>query len=401
MQSKYNEYYGKLLAFIRNNTINIKYIDTSIGKGVFAKRDIAKGETILIEESPLVSQVIYPFNELFTNKLEPEIIACAYCHCYLDCVKPLVAKPVDPSFIQKRALNFDEETKVPEKAMTIIPCPTCSAENTLHNSCASSTHWNMAFGHYIPYTKLHTKLNYKELYCSENCKTKAWFAYHKLLCPGVIKDEQKYDALMALLVCYRENKLPALLILKILAYIELETTRTMDYETELPFEMFSSSIEDCFHKILYRLVDPVGEDATDEEAHMMENTYKLLYTFSKKIFPKTTWEFFKKILAILLLNSQSCKVIIPGMKANINVLGLYIIESCFNHCCDPNAEHADEQKSNHKVIIKAKKSIKKGEEIYINYIHPTDFKYRKTILKRRYNFYCQCNYCINEEEDWG
>jgi len=131
-------------------------------------------------------------------------MSCSLCNRYLDCVIPVVAKPVDPLFIQTHGLDFNEESK-PEKASTIIPCPHCSKEDTLHKCSASHVHWNMIFSQYFPLNKLHRKLTYKELYCSEECKRKAWRTYHELLCPGLIQDEQKYDALMALLVAYREN----------------------------------------------------------------------------------------------------------------------------------------------------------------------------------------------------
>lgn len=72
--------------------------------------------------------------------------------------------------------------------------------------------------------------------------------------------------------------------------------------------------------------------------------------------------------------------------------------SLLNHSCDFNMYH---YMSGNKIALNAVKMIKKGEQLSIDYgadfqLKPT--QERRSFLKARYNFVCNCVACIN---DWN
>ena len=50
--------------------------------------------------------------------------------------------------------------------------------------------------------------------------------------------------------------------------------------------------------------------------------------------------------------------------------GLFVIHNCMNHSCDPNAVSLSQEKWG-RLTVRARKEIKKGEEIRISYIDET------------------------------
>jgi SET domain-containing protein len=81
--------------------------------------------------------------------------------------------------------------------------------------------------------------------------------------------------------------------------------------------------------------------------------------------------------------------------------GIFLIHSCLNHSCKPNAEVvgglADTNDTQIKVV--ALRNIKKGEEITISYIeqpNKKDVAERRKELKGTYLFQCNCEKCLNE-----
>ncbi|EFA81042.1 hypothetical protein PPL_05877 [Heterostelium album PN500] len=78
-------------------------------------------------------------------------------------------------------------------------------------------------------------------------------------------------------------------------------------------------------------------------------------------------------------------------------IGLYPIFSCMNHSCQPNVEICNERTDGvtfNKVVFRAKKNIKAGQELLNNYCDVTlPTKERQSQLKSQYDFICKCNKC--------
>lgn len=73
--------------------------------------------------------------------------------------------------------------------------------------------------------------------------------------------------------------------------------------------------------------------------------------------------------------------------------GMYQITSFANHSCVPNATYVTNgPKYGDKLILKAKKEIKKGDQIFISYIGDHKYEDRKRKLLQ-YGFDCKCMAC--------
>ena len=80
-------------------------------------------------------------------------------------------------------------------------------------------------------------------------------------------------------------------------------------------------------------------------------------------------------------------------------LGFYLIESGYEHSCDPNAcvIYKDSKQE-----IRAVKNISPGEKVTINYLGPLRPRDdRQKELKRRYYFTCSCTRCLDDDIDKG
>ncbi|XP_060601821.1 uncharacterized protein LOC132755020 isoform X1 [Ruditapes philippinarum] len=76
--------------------------------------------------------------------------------------------------------------------------------------------------------------------------------------------------------------------------------------------------------------------------------------------------------------------------------GMFPLHACLNHSCDNNVEVLDGVPG---VLVRAKKSIQAGEELYTTYINTKMPKReRRAWLFRGYNFWCQCTRCKFEGE---
>jgi hypothetical protein len=78
---------------------------------------------------------------------------------------------------------------------------------------------------------------------------------------------------------------------------------------------------------------------------------------------------------------------------------LFVVHSCLNHSCRPNAQVVGGLKDclDARIKVEAIRPIVKGEEVTISYIDtrlPTEER-RKT-LKACYGFECRCQRCIEE-----
>lgn len=108
------------------------------------------------------------------------------------------------------------------------------------------------------------------------------------------------------------------------------------------------------------------------------------------------------ILGQLTLNSQAVVNHDAASRALVPLLGgaLFTLQSNFNHSCCPNAEVSN--RSNHEILLTAKRAIRAGDEVTISYISDLsrlveDATQRREKLKT-YFFFCHCTRCKAEDE---
>ncbi|KAF8819041.1 putative histone lysine methyltransferase, SET [Cardiosporidium cionae] len=105
------------------------------------------------------------------------------------------------------------------------------------------------------------------------------------------------------------------------------------------------------------------------------------------------------IMEKLILNCQSLNIWGAAHNGELTVLraaGVYVLQSCFNHSCDPNCTISCMWDST--ITITTLRPIAEGEELTIAYI-PTELSLaeRKNLLLN-YLFYCSCSKCLYEEK---
>lgn len=76
--------------------------------------------------------------------------------------------------------------------------------------------------------------------------------------------------------------------------------------------------------------------------------------------------------------------------------GIFIVQSMYNHSCDPNISL---RYFGRRMVTFAIKNIKKGEELFLSYgptVQLMDVMRRQNCLKKSYDFYCGCDACEKE-----
>ncbi|KAK3076195.1 hypothetical protein LTS18_013655, partial [Coniosporium uncinatum] len=71
--------------------------------------------------------------------------------------------------------------------------------------------------------------------------------------------------------------------------------------------------------------------------------------------------------------------------------------SLFNHSCEPNAHWSDISSSS-KLIVKAKRNIAQGEELFVSYddLQDCPLEERQSILNHWFSCACHCTRCERE-----
>lgn len=84
-----------------------------------------------------------------------------------------------------------------------------------------------------------------------------------------------------------------------------------------------------------------------------------------------------------------------------NFCGIFSLHACLNHSCMNNVEVCDSYYNDRGgVLVRAKRDITKGEELYTTYIDTSmPRKLRRAWLYKSFNFWCHCPRCVFEGDD--
>ncbi|OII74658.1 SET domain-containing protein [Cryptosporidium ubiquitum] len=155
-------------------------------------------------------------------------------------------------------------------------------------------------------------------------------------------------------------------------------------------EIDFNSLINCIHSVLF---DPMKDSFSDS-------------FIIDSLLSKTTIE---QLVGQLTLNSQGLNVwgihsssekfdVLLDCKPTIGIIKggcICVIQSCFNHSCDPNCYvHTLDDST---IYVTANKDILKGEELTISYIDNTLPLVDRRILIKNYHFTCNCVLCKKEE----
>uniref|UniRef100_A0A8B9I959 Protein-lysine N-trimethyltransferase SMYD5 n=1 Tax=Anser brachyrhynchus TaxID=132585 RepID=A0A8B9I959_9AVES len=327
-----------------------RFISSAKGKGLFATRSIRKGETVFVERPVVASQFLW--NALYNYR------ACDHC---------------------LRALETAEENaqRLLGKSSLVLPHPEqCSIRKDLHQQCPRC----------------------QVTYCSAECRQAALEQYHQVLCLGPSRDDPTHP-LNKLQEAWRNMHYPPetssiMLMARMVATVK-------QGQLELLRLLFTEALYD---EHLSRWFTPEG----------FRSLFALVGTNGQGIGTSSLsqWVHACDALDLPVLQREELDAFIDqlykdiekesGEFLNCEGSGLYVLQSCCNHSCIPNAETSFPD-NNFLLHLTALEDIEAGEEICISYLdccqRERSRHSRNKILRENYLFACSCPKCLAQADD--
>lgn len=213
------------------------------------------------------------------------------------------------------------------------------------------------------------------VYCSRECQTIDWKIQHKSLCKYmknyIIAPVEGYGIGM---LARRDLKLGECII------------------AEKPcFTLGSNYVSQAIFKdTLKKVEDNLIESLDESIKNLTDNQRKTFFSLHDK---NETLTEGKTPIGIFQTNGLEV-----GDDPSSRAIGVFLILSRVNHSCVPNANRAwnDDLKV---TTLYAARDIKKGEQIFISYIHSGSRAERQEYLEKCFNFTCKCKACSLEGEE--
>ncbi|CAH2003454.1 unnamed protein product [Acanthoscelides obtectus] len=371
---------------IDDSKVEVRIVDESKGKGLYAKEKITK-DSVILEEDPLVS-CQFSWNAAYGYK------ACD------NCLRPLETALENA---QRLTAGQVEEMPYPECCTTdkskIVSCPDCGVE-----------------------------------YCSEICQTEALNQHHRVLCLQTTERNVDIHPLLKLEETWKQMHYPpetssVLLIVRLLARILQAPDRSAAIQQMLSFCHRSvNEDKDLAHKFL-------GSEFAQHISILHDLLVKAVPNEGIEQF--LTLEGFQSLLALIGTNGQGVgtsaisqwvknvtEMELPEMERkgidkfidwlydqmeenvgqflNNEGVALYTLQSACNHSCIPNAEPSFLH-NNHRLSLIAVRDILEGEEILISYLDECTLTRsrhsRQKELTKNYLFQCKCPKCSEQAGD--
>ncbi|XP_032094190.1 SET and MYND domain-containing protein 5 [Thamnophis elegans] len=364
--------------------LELRLTGSAKGKGLFATRNIKKGDTIFVEKPVVSAQFLW--NALYKYR------ACDHCLRALEIAEENA----------QRLLGRFQPLPHPEK---------CSIRKELHQGCP----------------------NCQVTYCSSECRQAAWDQYHQVLCLGPSKQDPDHP-LNKLQEAWRNiHYPPETSSIMLMARMVATVKQTKDKERWIKlFSQFCNKTANEEEEIIHKLLG-------DKFKGQLE-VLRMLFTEALYDDHLSKWfspEGFRSLFALVGTNGQgigtsslsqwvrACDALeLPpqereqldafidqlykdieketGDFLNCEGSGLYVLQSCCNHSCLPNAE-ASFPDNNFVLHLTAVEDIHQGEEICISYLdccqRERSRHSRCKILQENYLFICSCPKCLAQAED--
>lgn len=380
-----------------NLPVEVRWIDARKGRGLFAKRRLRMFQPIF-SETPLVS----------LRKLLPEAPdACARCMRTF-ASKQAVAKT---RFAPTWNRVYPPDGKVPSH----VWCKSCELRKDEMLEM-DPTKVRDAFLRGNPF--------FLERYCSEECRDAAALEYHLPLCGAdFVSDESRVHPMHHLYnLCKETGSTRPLLVARMFAMVcQRVVVRNMTPEEAMQdFRNFATE------------ADPSPAD--DMAVFLLKNIF-IAFPFMDTLINLTTYRRFE---TAILRNAQTVTPVsdvhmwferalqseeeeksgallkelgftpdsLKAYMATPEMLGLSKVEgfamlpvgNCMNHSCNPNVI-ASSSHNDHTATFVALHQIEEGEELFISYVDDNlEWEERQRLLKRFYNFDCDCIRCHVQKE---
>ncbi|CAO3610913.1 unnamed protein product [Cunninghamella echinulata] len=225
-------------------------------------------------------------------------------------------------------------------------------------------------------------------YCSKTCKQQAIDTFHPLECPGL-----NPKVLPFINNCMNEDWQAPMAVFRIYAHLMLSHQRGELDKVLMHYNAFAT-------------VNQAERQAKETEWIFMEHPTRELWAKTRALLKDALYQPPKKCkinqplpdkLLNDLFNDEDTFLNYLG-KFNINNQngGMYLIHSHINHDCYPNVsiDYSTTNQSQYKLMVRAVRDIKKGEQLFESYVNPRwNKETRQNYLSKSYLFDCKCNRC--------
>lgn len=365
--------------------VEVRIVENSKGKGLFAITNIPKGN-VIFEEDPLVS-CQFSWNS-----------TCKYKACN-HCIRPLETAEEN---MRRLTGNTTLELPFPECCGTnkesITSCPSCGLE-----------------------------------YCSENCRITAFNQYHKTLCIHT-RDRNNVHPIEQLDETWKQIHYPPetasiFLLVRLLARIlqapnveeAIQETlgfchRSVNENAELSHKFLGDKFIGQVNLLRELVINAVPNHGIEQflTPDGFQSLIALIGTNGQGIAtsPFSVWRENVTKLDLNPENKEQIADLISQIYDDVYAqtgdfldnegVALYTLQSSANHSCSPNAE-INFRHNNFRLSLVAVKDIEPNEEICISYLGEDDLDRsrhtRRKILMENYIFACECPKCIAQIED--
>ncbi|XP_033694142.1 protein-lysine N-trimethyltransferase SMYD5 isoform X2 [Tursiops truncatus] len=367
--------------------VEVRFVSSAKGKGLFATQPIQKGETIFIERPLVAAQFLW--NALY--RYRGEHISPTPEGCWAQ--QPLRMEETCDHCL--RALEKAEENaqRLTGKPGQVLPHPElCTVRKDLHQNC--------------PHCQV--------TYCSTECLLAAAEQYHRVLCPGPSQDDPLHP-LNKLQEAWRSVHYPpetASIMLMARMVATVKQAKDKDRWIRL-FSQFCNKTANEEEEIVHKLLG-------DKFKGQLELLRRL---FTEALYEEAlsqwfTPDGFRSLFALVGTNGQgigtsslsqwvhACDALElkPQDREQLDAFidQLYKDIETGNHSCVPNAETSFPE-NNFLLHVTALEDIKPGEEICISYLdccqRERSRHSRHKILRENYLFVCSCPKCLAEADE--
>lgn len=379
--------------------VEIRYIDDKKGRGLFALKNFAEGNIVLVEDPVVCCQ--FSWNSTYGYK------ACDECMRPLETVQENAVRLTGRGDI---VLPYADECCGTDKDSQVA-CDQCEIQ-----------------------------------YCSIGCKSTAWETHHKTLCLG--NGEKSKHPLYILNEQWKQMHFPpesntVMLIPRILATLHQQQTQQSNPLGQfLHFQHTFRSTHDNT-QIVHKFLGPAFVNQVNVLRDLLHTAMRSLLRESTALCDDLLSEDgFHALLAMIGTNGQGVGTsaishwveMCSGSNDNLTMseseradldayidhlyeqleehtgteflnnegIGLYAVQSAANHSCAPNAECQFKDNCSRLSLV-ALRDIKQGEEIMISYLgecaQSDRGEKRRERLKEHYLFVCTCDRCVQNETE--
>ena len=421
------------------------------GKGLYATRDFAVGDRVLIEP-PLVA--------MQHERNRNDAIVCSFCFRYVGSIEKQIGQRLFQQFSSTHEMQEQQQN---EQLMTATPNNTAAEEAArrssdleILNSMASVGEPKLPLAdEHFPLPMEHRCVGgcYREVFCSNECAQNAWNSHERAMCIGNNNGDQEEHAKIRAAIMHqfiehaKDTNDIFILAAKVVAMVTenaslalSDTNNNMTFleALERAWEPFSRVQKAIWWDIV---AIPSDVEEKDEESFRQQliqvasGSLELLCKawpdraqafpglFSLPVWGAIVGMFELNNLELVvespvenyfltvdgLADEKQKMAILPQTQPFLDALdvnydipclgtALFALQSNCNHDCDPNCHpFKDETDINGSCVLVARKPIQKGDELTISYLEDDqlDWSRRQDALSD-YGFVCKCARCESE-----